>query len=62
MQTPLTLVALVVEGKGLNGPFIGDHVSVWNEAAELSTQRHIRWYEKPFQRVLSCVPFVYDEL
>ena len=36
LQTPLTLVALVVEGKELSGLFIGDHVSAWNEAAELS--------------------------
>ena len=62
LQTPVTLVALVVGGKGLSGLFIGDHVSAWNEAAELSAQRHIRWCEKPFQRVLSCAPSMYDEL
>jgi nickel-dependent lactate racemase len=62
LGTPLTLAALVVEGMGLSGLFIGDHVSAWNEAAELSAQRHIRWCEKPFQRVLSCAPSMYDEL
>ncbi len=62
LQTPLTLIALVVEGKGLSGLFVGDHLSAWNEAAELSAQRHIRWCEKPFQRVLSCAPLMYDEL
>lgn len=62
LGTPVTLVALVVEGKGLNGLFIGDHLSAWNEAAELSAERHIRWCEKPFQRVLSCAPSMYDEL
>lgn len=62
LQTPLTLIALVVEGKGLSGLFIGDHVSAWNEAAELSAERHIRWVDKPFQRVLSCAPSMYDEL
>jgi len=69
LQTPVTLVALVVassrnsgEGKGLSGLFIGDHVSAWNEAAGLSAQRHILWCEKPFQRVLSCAPPMYDEL
>lgn len=62
LQTPVTLVALVVEGKGLSGLFIGDHVSAWNEAAELSAERHIQWCEKPFQRVLSCAPSMYDEL
>ena len=62
LQTPLTLTALVVEGTGLNGLFIGDHLSAWNEAAELSAERHIRWCEQPFQRVLSCAPSMYDEL
>ncbi|MBT3336949.1 MAG: DUF2088 domain-containing protein [Anaerolineae bacterium] len=62
LQTPLTLVALTVEGKGLGGLFIGNHVEVWGEAAELSAERHIQWTEKPFQRVLSCAPSMYDEL
>jgi len=62
LKTPVTLVALVVEGKGLSGLFVGDHVSAWNEAADLSAQRHIQWCEKPFQRVLSCAPAMYDEL
>lgn len=62
LKTPLTLIALVVEGKGLSGLFIGDHVSAWQEAAELSAERHIRWVDKPFQRVLSCAPSMYDEL
>jgi len=62
LQTPVTLVALVVEGKGLSGLFVGDHLSAWNEAAELSAERHIKWCEKPFQKVLSCAPPMYDEL
>jgi len=62
VRTPLTLVALVVEGKGLSGLFVGDHLSAWDEAAELSAQRHIQWVQKPFQRVLSCAPAMYDEL
>ncbi len=62
LKTPLTLIALTVEDHGLSGLFIGDQFSAWNEAAELSAKRHIRWCEKPFQRVLSCAPPMYDEL
>ena len=62
LPTPVTLIALVVEGKGLSGLFIGDQVSAWNEAADLSAERHIRWVDEPFQRVLSCAPPMYDEL
>ena len=62
LKTPLTLVALIVEGHELSGLFIGDYLSAWSEAADLSAQRHIRWCEKPFQRVLSWAPPMYDEL
>ena len=62
LQTPLTLAALVVEGKGLDGLFVGDHLSAWEAAAELSAECHIKWCEKPFQRVLSCAPPMYGEL
>jgi lactate racemase len=62
LKTPVTLIALVVDGKGLSGLFIGDPLSAWEAAAKLSAERHIRWMEKPFQRVLSWAPAMYDEL
>jgi nickel-dependent lactate racemase len=64
LSTPVTLIALTVEGKDLSGIFIGDHVSTWSAAADLSAQRHIRWCDaaRPYQRVLSCAPKMYDEL
>lgn len=62
LKTPLTLIALTVEGHELSGVFIGDYLSAWSEAADLSAQRHIRWVEKPFRRVLSSAPPMYDEL
>lgn len=42
--------------------FIGDYLSAWSAAADLSSQRHIVWVERPFHRVLSCAPPMYDEL
>jgi nickel-dependent lactate racemase len=70
LSTSLTLIALTVgghdpstgSGQRLSGLFIGDHLSAWSEAADLSAQRHICWCEKPYQRVLSCAPSMYDEL
>src|SRR5258706_855203 len=62
LKTPVTLIALTVEDKALSGLFVGDHLSAWNEAAELSAQCHIRWCETPFKRVLSVAPRMYDEL
>jgi nickel-dependent lactate racemase len=62
LPTPVLLIALVVEGNELSGVFIGDYLSAWSAAADLSAQRHIRWCEKPFLRVLSCAPPMYDEI
>lgn len=59
---PITLAALVVEGSELAGVFVGDHLGAWSQAADLSAARHIHWVDKPFQRVLSCAPPMYDEL
>lgn len=62
LKVPVTLAALVVEGHELAGIFIGDLFEAWDLAAELSAVRNIRWCHKPFQRVLSCAPAMYDEL
>jgi nickel-dependent lactate racemase len=62
LATPVTLVALVVEGYDLSGIFVGDTLSAWSAAADLSARRHVRWVEQPFQRVLSCAPPMYDEM
>ncbi len=62
LSTPSTLIALVAVGEGLAGLFIGDYLSAWDTAADLSSQRHIIWVDKPFKRVLSCAPPMYDEL
>lgn len=62
VPTPITLLSMVVEGKGLAGVFIGDHLDAWRASSELSSQRHIKWVERPFQRVLSWAPAMYDEL
>ncbi len=62
LATPVTLAAVVVDGADLAGVFVGDHVSGWSAAADLSAQRHIRWVEKPFHSILSCAPPMYDEL
>lgn len=64
LKTPITLIALTVEDHELSGLFIGDHLSAWSDAADLSAHRHIRWCDaaQPFRRVLSCAPAMYDEL
>jgi nickel-dependent lactate racemase len=55
LPVPITLIALVVVGHGLAGLFIGDYLSAWSAAADLSSERHIIWVDQPFKRVLSYV-------
>jgi nickel-dependent lactate racemase len=62
ISTPITLISLVVVGEHLAGVFIGNHLEAWHAAADLSTERHIRWCDRPYQRVLSVCPPMYDEL
>jgi nickel-dependent lactate racemase len=59
---PITLAAVVVDQDELAGIFIGDLVHAWRKAADLSAQRHIRWCQQPFQRVLSCPSPMYGEM
>ncbi len=62
LKTPVTLIALTVQDHSLTGLFIGELYEAWSAAADFSAQRHIHWCDKPFQRVLSCAPPMYDEL
>lgn len=62
VPTPITLAALVVEGHGVSGAFVGDHLTAWRAAADFSAQRHIVWVDQPFKRALSVAPPMYDEL
>ena len=62
VPTPVTLIGLVAVGEGVAGLFIGDVHSAWSAAADLSSERHIIWVDKPFKRVLSKAPPMYDEL
>lgn len=62
LRTPVTLAGLVVEGHDLCGLFVGEVQPAWEQAAALSAQRHIRRCPRPFQRILSWAPPMYDEL
>ncbi len=62
LKTPVTLAALIVQGHDLTGVMVGDVFDTWSAAADVSSQRHIHWSDRPFKRVLSCCPSMYDEL
>ena len=62
LATPLSLLALVVSHDGVAGAYCGDVKDAWNQAAMLSARRHIVWLDRPFDRMLSVMPEMYDDL
>ena len=62
LDRPLSLLAPVVTHDGVAGVYCGDVRKAWEAAAALSARRHVIWVEKPFRRVLSVMPPMYDDL
>jgi nickel-dependent lactate racemase len=62
VTVPKLCFCLVVKGSQLAGAFVGSPEEAWAEASELSRQLHITYKERPFRRILSCAPKMYDEL
>ena len=62
LDTPLSLLALVVTHHGVAGMYCGDVHDAWRQAATLSSQRHIVWVDEPYDRVLAIMPAMYDDL
>jgi nickel-dependent lactate racemase len=62
IPTPTSLVAMVMHGEELRGVFVGEMNATWKAATELSAALDIVWVDRPYRRVLSVVPEMYDDL
>jgi nickel-dependent lactate racemase len=62
IPTPRSLIALVMHGQDLRGIFVGGMEEAWLPATELSAELDIVWVDRPFQRVLSVMPEMYDDI
>jgi nickel-dependent lactate racemase len=62
IDRPKACLALVVTHDGLAGMYFGTPEEAWQSAANLSAQKHIVYVDRPFQRVLSVMPEMYDDL
>jgi nickel-dependent lactate racemase len=47
---------------GLVGVYTGEVIPSWSAAADLSAQVNVNYVEKPYQKVLSIVPKMYEDL
>ena len=63
IDRPKLCCSLVVTPKGgLAGLYVGTPEDAWQAASELSSRIHIRWVDRPFRRVLSVMPEMYDDI
>jgi nickel-dependent lactate racemase len=62
IPTPRLCIALVMHGQSLHGLHVGSMEEAWRAATQLSARLDIIWVDRPFKRVLSMVPEMYDDL
>lgn len=59
---PTHCFSLVVTHGGVAGLYFGTPREAWTAASALSATRHIVYVDRPFRRVLSVMPEMYDDL
>ena len=62
IDIPKLFIQMVVSHAGLAGLYIGQYPPAWSQAAELSSRLHVRYVDRPFKRVLSVMPAMYDDI
>ncbi len=62
VPTPWLTCNLVVNHDGLAGLYVGAYADAWPQAVALSKQLHIRYVDRPYPRVLSIMPEMYDDI
>jgi nickel-dependent lactate racemase len=63
IDVPVTGVCTVIQGTtDILGMFVGKMDNVWEKAADLSGQTHIKWLDKPCNLAVSVMPKIYDDL
>jgi lactate racemase len=62
IHIPKLCFSMVVKGESLAGLYIGSPEEAYEAAADLSSKLHIKWIPKPFTRVLSVMPVMYDDI
>ena len=62
VTAPIACFALVLRQQEIAGMYFGTARDAWKAAAAQSAQEHIQWVERPFRRVLSVLPRMYDDI
>ncbi len=62
IDRPKLCFSMVVKGDDLAGLFVGSPEEAYDAAADLSAKVHIKRVARPFRRVLSVMPKMYDDI
>jgi nickel-dependent lactate racemase len=62
IEVPKLCFAPVVTYQGLAGLYVGSMAEAWQAAADLSSRVHIVWLDRPYRRIVSIMPALYDDL
>jgi nickel-dependent lactate racemase len=62
VSVPVSCFALVLKGSDIAGIYFGSARDAWKLAAAHSSETHIQWVDRPFQRVLAVIPEMYPDL
>lgn len=52
----------VVKKEGIFGFYAGEPYRTWEKAVDLSSQVHVKYVDKPFKKVISVMPHLYDDI
>lgn len=62
ITVPKFCFSLVVSSKGLHGVYAGLPEDAYEHAARLSAEVNVKWFDRPFRKVISICPPMYPEL
>jgi nickel-dependent lactate racemase len=62
IDRPKLCFSMVVKGEDLAGLYVGTPEEAYDAAADLSAKLHINWVDRPYQKVFSVMPTLYDDL
>ncbi|MBE0687286.1 MAG: DUF2088 domain-containing protein, partial [Anaerolineaceae bacterium] len=62
IDRPVTCFSLVVTHTGTHGLYYGSAQEAWQAASQLSAQVHILYIDQPYQKVISMMPSLYDDI
>jgi lactate racemase len=62
IDKPKLCFSMVIKGEDMAGLYIGTPEEAYEAAADLSAKLHVTWIDKPYRRVVSVMPKMYDDI